>query len=110
MTVPTESIPKGVSVLCGRFVHTLKTYLTPEETEKVRYVAEGFDNTLKRLLAHDVTALKPASIRLILCLATTCKLQIFSHDVTKAYFQCKDKLSRQVYLCPKSEDQHLFGV
>lgn len=108
--VEKSKIPKGSNVVGGRFIHTLKNHLTPEECAKVRYVAQGFADQLKKMLAHDVTALRPASIRLILSIASILSLRLFLHDVIQAYLQAKDKLTRSVYLQPKPEDRHLFGL
>lgn len=84
--------------------------MTPEETAKVRYIAQGITDALNEMLAHDVTALRPTSIRVILCVAAVLDLGLFLHDVTQAYLQAQEKLTRTMYLRPKPEDRHLFGV
>lgn len=90
--------------------YTLKNWITPEGCAKVRYVAQDFSDSLKHMLAHDVTALRPTSIRMIRSIAAVLKLQLFLHDVIQAYLQAKDVLTRDVYLQPKPEDLHLFGL
>lgn len=67
----------------------------------VRYVARRYDYLLKGLLAHKVTALRRASIRLIIFVAAVFNMQLIIHDVTEAYLQSKHNLLRQIYLRPK---------
>lgn len=108
--VHKSNIPRNANIVGGRFINTLKNYKSPDEIAKVRYVAQGFADFLKSMLAHDVTSLRPTSIRLILCIAAVLLLRLFLHDVMQAYLQAKDKLTRAVYLNPKPEDRHLFGL
>lgn len=108
--VKESSISHDANIVGGRFIHTLKNFQTPEEMAKVRYVAQGFADFMKHMLAHDVTALRPASIRLILSIASILGLRLFLLDVMQAYLQAKDLLTRVVYLRPKPEDMHLFGL
>lgn len=103
-----SDFPAKANIVGGRLIHMLKNFLTPDEMAKVRYVAQGFADALKQVLAHDVTTLRPALIRLILCIAAVLTLRSFSPDVTQAYLQTKDVLTRLVSLRPKPEDRALF--
>lgn len=62
------------------------------------------------MLAHDITAMRPASIRLILSIASILTVLLFIHDVTQAYLPTKDKMTRNKYLRPKAEDRQFFDV
>lgn len=108
--VYASAIAKGANVMGGRFVLTLKNVGTPEETAKARCIAQGYSDREKPYLIHDVSALRPASIRLISSLAATLRMHIFLHDVSQAYLQSAEPLSRTIYLKPKQEDLKLFGV
>lgn len=81
--VKRNEIPPKASIIGGRFVLTLNNFLTPEEMCKARYVAQGYSDAFKELLAHDGTALRPISIGIILCIATILSFRIFSHEVTQ---------------------------
>lgn len=108
--VPLKSVPSDANIVSGRFLLTLKNVDTPDETPKVRYVAQGYSDVHKQFIAHDLTTLRPTSIRLILAIAATKNLRLFTHDVTQAYLQSKEMLTRDVYLRPKVSDRHLFDV
>lgn len=77
---------------------------------KVRYVAQVYADSSKEMLVHDVTALRPASIRIILSTAAVLALRLFSYNVTQAYLQATDLLTRLIFLRPKAEDRSLFGL
>lgn len=89
---------------------TLKNFQTPEESARVRYIAQAFADIKKPIMVHNVTALQPTSIRLILSPAAACSLLLFSHDVTQAHLQSREPFTREVYLRPKPEGRHTFGV
>lgn len=59
---------KEANIGWGRFVLTLKNVSTPNEMEKVYYMAQGFSNFQKDTIAHDATNLRPTSIRIIISL------------------------------------------
>lgn len=103
-------ILRDANIVGGRRFLTLKNCLTPDKTANVRYVPQGFKDLLKGSLAHAVTALRPASICIILCIVAILNMRLFSHDVTQAYPQSKEKPSRRAYLCPKDEYRQFLGV
>lgn len=88
----------------------LKNYQALQEVPSVRYVAQSYTDEMKHILAHDVTALRPTSTRLLLSIYKILNFRLFIHDVTHAYTQAKEYLTRTIYLRPKTEDRHLFGV
>lgn len=105
-----KTLPPNAIIIGGRFIMTLKHFQTPEESSKVRYIARGFANIDQPFMVHDVTALRPTFIRLILSLAAICWLRLFPRDLNQVYLQSREPFTREVYLRPKAEDRHLFGV
>lgn len=108
--VHISTIPRNANIVSGRFALTLKNYGTLEEVPKVRYVSQGFNDSEKPYLAHDVTTLRPTSIREVLSVAPVLGMRLFTHDVTQAYIQSEEHFFTNVFLVPKERDRHLFGV
>lgn len=88
---------------------TFKNFQTSEKSTEACSVAQGFADIDKPFMVHDVTALRPTSIRLILSLAARCGLRIFSQDVNQAYLHSREPFWKEVYLRPKAEERHLLG-
>lgn len=109
-TINRCDVPTGSNILGGRFVLTLKNVGSPSEGAKARYVAQGYRDDHKNIIVHDTAVLRVSSIRMILSAAAVHKMRIFSCDVSQAYLQSKDKLSRSVYIQPKRNDLALFGI
>lgn len=86
------------NILRGRFVYTLKNYQQLTEVPKARFAAQGYDDCDKSHIVHDSSTIRPSSNCNILFTASICGFRIFSHDVTQAYTQRKDKLTRKKYL------------
>lgn len=55
-------------------------------------------------MVHRITTLSQTSTRIIVALATIFDLNIWSHDVTLAYIQSKEELSRDVFIRPNQSD------
>lgn len=88
----------------------IKNYITLGKTEKFRYVAQGYADSLKPFLSRYVASLRPTSIKLLQSLAYTFRLRLFFHDLSQAYqMACKD-LTQQIYLLRTPEDRHLFDT
>ena len=102
--------PKNANVLGGRFVLTLKKAGTKDETLKARFVAQGFSDREKDIAIHNVTSLRQSSVRIIASFAASLGHGVFSHDVTQAYTQSDDCLSRELFLQPKPRDAALFSL
>lgn len=64
----------------------LKNVCTQEEKAKVQFAAKGYKDGDKPYIVHDTATSRSSCIRLILSLTALCKLRLFSHDVTQAYF------------------------
>lgn len=63
-------VPKDGNIMGGRFIHNLKTVGTPNETAKVRFVSQGFNDKDKPSMARDTSTLQTASIRMVLSMAS----------------------------------------
>lgn len=96
------------NVVGGSFVPTLQILLTSEEMAEARYVAQGLADSQRDMIPHDVSALRPISICIILSIAAILDFRIYDHDVNQAYLQSKESLTRPVFLCPKPEDRKYF--
>lgn len=108
--VNSDDIPNDANVVGGRFILSLKNVGTPDEAAKVRYIAQGYADAEKPFLVHDVSALRPTSIRFILSISSIMGLRLFLHDVSQAYLQSTEDMTRTVYLKPKAEDRKWFDV
>lgn len=108
--VQLKDLQKDANIMGGRFVLTLKNYQTPNESAKVRYVAQGYNDRDRPFLVHDATSIRVSSIRILQSAAKVLGFRIFSHDVTQAYLQSRSNLSRKIYIRPKSKDLKTFGL
>ena len=102
--------PERANVLSGRFVLTLQNVGTKEEKAKARNVSQGHRDKQKRKMVHNVTSLRQSSTRLIVSVAAVKGFRIFPHDVTQAYLQSDEKLTRQLFLRPKKGDLRYFQI
>ena len=108
--IPKARLPKDANMLGGRFVLTLKRAGTEHETHKARFVAQGFSDRDKDYIIQNITSLRQSSVRMIVSFAATRGYRIFSHDVTQAYTQSDECLTRELYLKPKQADAPLFSL
>lgn len=109
-TINRCDVPTGSNILGGRFVLTLKHVGSPSEGAKARYVSQGYRDSHKNIIVHDTAVLRVSSIRVILSAAAVHKMRILSYDLSQAYWQSKDKLSRSVYIQPKRKDLVIFRL
>ena len=82
----------------------LKNTGTGNELTKARYIAQGHRDRDKSHMVHSITNLRQSSTRIVILVVAIKTFRIFSHDVTQAYLQSEDKLTRQVFLLPKKKD------
>lgn len=80
-------IDKDYNILGGRFILSLKSFGTPNEMVKVRFVAKGLDDRHKPFMVHDTSTLRSSSIQLIISNELIYNFRIFFHDFTQAYLQ-----------------------
>jgi len=104
--VNKENVPKDANILGGRFVLSIKDEGTNKEVWKARYVVQGFRDKMKTSLVHDNATARPHSTRILVGLASSFGFRLFSTDVTQAYLQSSENLTRDVYIRPSKE----FGL
>lgn len=68
--VNSADVPKDANVLGGRLILSLKHFDTPDGKEKVRYVAQGFDDHEKPYVVHNTSKFRVSSIRIVLQVAS----------------------------------------
>lgn len=101
--IDRDQVPRDANVLNGRFVLSIKNEGTTEEKEKARFVVQGHKDKEKNFLVHNSNTSKQASTRLIASISSLFNFTIWTCDVSQAYTQSKDQLSRDVFLKPPSE-------
>lgn len=105
-----ENMPNDANKFSGRFILTFKNLWTPNELANLRYVAQGFKESYKTYMVHDTATMPAASFRQKISAVAVNALRVFSHDVTQAYLQSKEKVTRKIYIRPKREDFGIFGL
>lgn len=71
---------------------------------------QRYSDRNKAEIVHKTARIRPSSIRLVLSGSATHEFKGFSHDVTQAYLQSKDRLRREIYLQVKPQDRDIFGI
>lgn len=91
-------VPSDGIVFSGQFDLVLKGHGTPSEKDKVLFVARGHTDQDEPYIVHNTATLRAFSIRVILSAAVYHEFRIFPHDVTEAFFQSKQNLTRKIFI------------
>lgn len=83
---------------------------SPEKEPKARYVAQGHKDRDKHFIVHNLSTLRQRSTRIVALPSAVCGFRIFAHDGIQSDLQSAEKISRHVYLDPRPEDRHFFGI
>lgn len=104
------NVPTNANILGSRLVFTLRNHGTLNEQAKVRNVAHGFKNSDKSCMVHETITMRAFKMRKMISAEVVNLFRISSRDVTKAYSQSNEKMTRKFYICPKREDFDIFGL
>ena len=105
-----EDIPENANILAGSFVCTLRNVGTENEKPKARYFDQGHKDKEKPFTVHNITTLRSSSVKIIVSTTAVRDFRLFSHDVTQAYLQNDEEMSREIYLRRKEGDRKYFRV
>lgn len=73
-------------------------------------MVQGNTDKEKPFIVHNNSTLLQSSTKLLVSTSAVLYFRIFSHDVTQAYLQRKDAMSRVIYVKPRIKDAALFGL
>ena len=108
--VHRRMLPKDANIIGGRFANVLKNVRTNHELAKARYVAQGFRDYMKPFVVHNTLTLRQTSNKVLVSCAVLLSMRICLIDITQAYLQSKNKLTREVYIQVKKEYKELIKV
>lgn len=107
--VRIDSIPRNANIVGGRFANVLKNVGTDKEFAKARFVAQGFNDRMKPFIVHNTPTLRQTSSKIMVSASVILGFDIRLLDITQAYLQSKDKLSRDIFIRPRKDDLKYFG-
>lgn len=108
--VKQSKLSLDANIVEGHFIFSLTNYGTPSKTEKVGLVSHDYCNKDKPFMLHGTSSVRALSIRTILLVAACLGFWFFSHDVTQALLQSKQRMRREVTVELKPADKHIFGA
>lgn len=77
-----DEIPDDANILGGKFVLATKDADTEKETREARFVVQSFRGVLKEPLVQDTSTAREQSTRILVGLASSVRLRLFSTDAT----------------------------
>ena len=93
-----EDIHADANMLSGRFVLAIKSTKDGEVKYKVRFVIGGHRDKLKHVMVHHTATVQPQPIRPLLAPTVARGFDIWTFDVTKAYFKSSAPLLRDIFI------------
>jgi len=104
------SVSPNVNVLGGRMVKVIKRVNTVDVSAKTRFIGQGNTEKATDIVVHNLSALRQRFTKILVSTSAVLGFRIFFHNVTQAFLQIKDKLSRKVFVRPRARDARDFGV
>lgn len=101
-----EDVSDNANVRGGRSVLAIKDKGSENKVYKARYVTQGHKDVEKPFLVHNSSNIKQNSVRLSLSLVALFGFRIWSPDVSQAFLQSAENLSRNNHIKP-SQGFHL---
>ncbi|KAI0991789.1 hypothetical protein K3495_g16398, partial [Podosphaera aphanis] len=101
--VDVNTVPPNTRIFKSRFVDTVKLAGTPQAFEKSRLVVQGYNDADKSKVLTQSPTIQRSSQRLLLSIAVTRDLSIFTRDITQAYIQSTTSLARNIFVTPPKE-------
>jgi hypothetical protein len=95
--LPKEEVSDNANTLGGRFVLAVKDEGTDKEVWKARFVVQGYRDHLKTSLVHDTATSRQHSYRVLVGLAAIFGFNLFSIDVTQAFYKVLKASSRRLH-------------
>lgn len=95
-TVKKSSLPRNAKIAGERFVNALKNVGTNKEYAKARFVGPGFNDRMKPFIVYNTPTLRQTSI--IVSSSVILGFNISLLEITQAYLQSKDELTRDVFI------------
>lgn len=89
--------------MISRFFFAIKEIGTDKEIWKERFVLQRYKDAMKQSLVYNTYVSKHSSTKIIIELSAISGFQLYSSDVTQAYLQSSEHLTRKLYLDPSKE-------
>lgn len=101
--VDIDKVPENHHLFNSRFVDVIKFRGTPKAFEKSRLVIQAYNDPEKRTIFTQSPTVQKSSQRLLISVAVTKNMSIFSRDISQAYTQSKSGLVRNIFAKPPRE-------
>lgn len=101
--VDIKEVPENNRLFNSRLVDNVKFQGTPKAFEKSRLVIQAYNNAEKRTILTQSPTVQRASQRLLISVAISKDMKIYSRDISQAYTQSKSSLARNIFAKPPQE-------